>query len=78
MDHTGHKSGHLMLITPERVFYAGLLGRPRQRCSGGFNISYVDGTNALGDYAKETFNIGGTTVTDLEFAVLSRPVYRMG
>src|SRR3954471_10416557 len=38
MDDTGHKSGHLMLITPERVFYAGLLGRPRQRCSGGFNI----------------------------------------
>jgi AraC-like DNA-binding protein len=34
----GHKSGHLMLITPERVFYAGLLGRPRQRCSGAFNI----------------------------------------
>src|SRR5213080_2258489 len=38
MDETGHKSGHLMLITPERVFYAGLLGRPRQRCSGAFNI----------------------------------------
>ncbi|MFG3597189.1 helix-turn-helix domain-containing protein [Bradyrhizobium sp. RDI18] len=38
MDDTGHKSGHLMLITPERVFYAGLLGRPRQRCSGAFNI----------------------------------------
>src|SRR6185312_17549000 len=38
MDDIGHKSGHLMLITPERVFYAGLLGRPRQRCSGAFNI----------------------------------------
>jgi AraC-like DNA-binding protein len=38
MDDTGHKSGHLMLITPERVFYAGLLGRPSQRCSGGLNI----------------------------------------
>jgi hypothetical protein len=38
MDDIGRKSGHLMLITPERVFYAGLLGRPRQRCSGGFNI----------------------------------------
>src|SRR6185437_14408067 len=34
----GQKSGHLMLITPERVFYAGLLGRPRQRCSGAFHI----------------------------------------
>ena len=29
MDDIGHKSGHLMLITPERVFYAGLLGRLR-------------------------------------------------
>lgn len=38
MDDKGQKSGHLMLITPERVFYAGLLGRPRQRCSGAFNI----------------------------------------
>jgi AraC-like DNA-binding protein len=27
-----------MLISPERVFYAGLLGRPRQRISGGFNF----------------------------------------
>lgn len=34
----GRESGHLMLITPERVFYAGLLGRPRERCSGGFHI----------------------------------------
>lgn len=32
------ESGHLMLITPERVFYAGLLGRPRQRGSGAFHI----------------------------------------
>jgi hypothetical protein len=31
-------SGRLMLISPERVFYAGLLGRPRQRISGGFNF----------------------------------------
>ncbi|MGH6709029.1 MAG: helix-turn-helix domain-containing protein [Bradyrhizobium sp.] len=38
MDDIGGKSGHLMLITPERVFYAGLLGRPRERCSGAFNI----------------------------------------
>jgi AraC-like DNA-binding protein len=27
-----------MLITPERVFYAGLLGRPRERCPGAFHI----------------------------------------
>jgi AraC-like DNA-binding protein len=38
LDDIGRKSGHLMLITPERVFYAGLLGRPRERCSGAFNI----------------------------------------
>ncbi|MDB5485019.1 MAG: transcriptional regulator, AraC family [Tardiphaga sp.] len=31
-------SEHLMLISPERVFYAGLLGRPRKRISGGFNV----------------------------------------
>lgn len=31
-------SEHLMLISPERVFYAGLLGRPRKRISGGLNI----------------------------------------
>lgn len=33
-----HESGRLMLISPERVFYAGLLGRPRKRSSGGYNI----------------------------------------
>jgi AraC-like DNA-binding protein len=38
MDHKGHPSGHLMLITPERVFYAGLLGRPRERCPGAFHV----------------------------------------
>ena len=38
MDDKGRESGHLMLITPERVFYAGLLGRPRERCQGAFNV----------------------------------------
>jgi hypothetical protein len=38
MDEKGRKSGHSMLITPERVFYAGLLGRPRRRCSGDFHV----------------------------------------
>jgi AraC-like DNA-binding protein len=38
MDARTSRSGHLMLISPERVFYAGLLGRPRQRTSGGYNI----------------------------------------
>src|SRR5258707_13028145 len=38
MNAKGKQSGHLMLISPERVFYAGLLGRPRRRTSGGYNI----------------------------------------
>src|SRR5260370_28911993 len=38
MDEKGCESGHLMLITPERLFYAGLLGRPRQRGSGAFHV----------------------------------------
>jgi AraC-like DNA-binding protein len=38
MDEKGRESGRLMLISPERVFYAGLLGRPRRRASGGYNI----------------------------------------
>jgi AraC-like DNA-binding protein len=38
MDDKRRESGHLMLITPERVFYAGLLGRPRQRCPGAFHV----------------------------------------
>jgi AraC-like DNA-binding protein len=37
-DRDRRESGRLMLISPERVFYAGLLGRPRQRTSGGYNI----------------------------------------
>lgn len=34
----GRDSSHLMLISPERVFYAGLLGRPRGRTTGSFMI----------------------------------------
>src|ERR1700738_1812088 len=37
-DRDRRQSGRLMLISPERVFYAGLLGRPRKRSSGGYNI----------------------------------------
>jgi AraC-like DNA-binding protein len=37
-DRDRRESGRLMLISPERVFYAGLLGRPRKRTSGGCNI----------------------------------------
>ena len=38
MDGKGQESGHLMLISPDRVFYAGLLGRPRERRPGAFHI----------------------------------------
>ena len=38
MDAKSPVSGHLMLITPERVFYAGLLGRPRERCPGALQV----------------------------------------
>ena len=38
MDDKGRESGHLMLITPDRVLYAGLVGRPRERCQGAFNV----------------------------------------
>lgn len=38
MDSRSPESGHLMLLTPERVFYVGLLGRPNRRCSGSLHI----------------------------------------
>lgn len=39
------QSGHLMFISPQRVFYAGLLGRPQGRTSGGFQVyCAVEGT----------------------------------
>lgn len=34
-----------------------------------FNISYVDGSGASGDYVTDTVTIGGTTVDDLQFGV---------
>ncbi|MEH2538360.1 MULTISPECIES: AraC family transcriptional regulator [unclassified Bradyrhizobium] len=74
MDGTGHKSGHLMLITPERVFYAGLLGRPRQRCSGAFNIyvaiegglwlTTADGRETHGDMVALLPNVRHTIASD--------------
>src|ERR1700712_5217012 len=70
----GRKSGHLMLIMPERVFYAGLLGRPRERCSGGFNIyvaiegglwlTTADGRQRHGDMAAGLPNIRHTLARD--------------
>src|SRR6202789_914340 len=40
-DDDRRESGRLMLISPERVFYAGRLGRPRKRTGGGFSIYAV-------------------------------------
>ena len=74
MDDIGRKSGHLMLITPERVFYAGLLGRPRQRCSGAFNIyvaiegglwlTTADGGERYGEMVAVLPNIRHTVASD--------------
>ncbi|CZT46300.1 related to aspartic proteinase OPSB [Rhynchosporium secalis] len=37
--------------------------------NGNFNISYVDGSGAAGDYVADTFTIGSTAVTKLQFGV---------
>ncbi|KAF2205412.1 acid protease [Delitschia confertaspora ATCC 74209] len=34
-----------------------------------FNISYVDGSGASGDYAKDTFHFGGQTIRDMQFGI---------
>lgn len=34
-----------------------------------FNISYVDGSGASGDYATDTFTFGGKTVKNLQFGI---------
>lgn len=34
-----------------------------------FNISYVDGSGASGDYVTDTFTIGGTTLATLQFGI---------
>lgn len=34
-----------------------------------FNISYVDGSGASGDYVTDTITLGGTTLTDFQFGV---------
>ena len=37
--------------------------------SSDFNISYLDGSGAIGDYVTDTVRIGGETLEDLQFAV---------
>ncbi|WP_407178049.1 helix-turn-helix domain-containing protein [Bradyrhizobium sp. STM 3562] len=74
MDEKGHASGHLMLITPERVFYAGLLGRPRARCSGAFHVyvaiegglrlSTAEGREAHGELLAVMPNVRHTVSSD--------------
>lgn len=55
MDEKGRASGRLMLISPERVFYAGLLGRPRRRTSGGYNIyAAMEGSLKITEGKSET------------------------
>jgi hypothetical protein len=34
-----------------------------------FNISYVDGSGASGDYAKDTFSFGGQDLKDMQFGI---------
>jgi hypothetical protein len=37
--------------------------------NGAFNISYVDGSGASGDYVSDTFRFGGQTIKDLQFGI---------
>ena len=37
--------------------------------NGLFNVSYVDGSGADGDYATDTVSIGGKSITDLQFGI---------
>jgi AraC-like DNA-binding protein len=73
------ESGHLMLITPERVFYAGLLGRPRERCPGAFHV-YVsieaglwlkigNGHESYGELAVVAPNVRHTIASDYRSAI---------
>jgi AraC-like DNA-binding protein len=73
MDDKGRESGHLMLITPERVFYAGLLGRPRQRCSGAFHV-YVaieGGLRLVVEGAPESYGELAVVLPDVPHTIAS-------
>ncbi|KAL2216883.1 aspartyl protease [Thermoascus aurantiacus ATCC 26904] len=37
--------------------------------SSDFNISYVDGSAAIGDYVTDSLHIGGVTLTDFQFGI---------
>ncbi|KAL5612788.1 hypothetical protein BROUX41_004128 [Berkeleyomyces rouxiae] len=34
-----------------------------------FNITYMDGTSAAGDYVTDTFSLGGSTLSDFQFGI---------
>jgi AraC-like DNA-binding protein len=79
MDDKDRESRHLMLITPERVFYAGLLGRPRARCAGAFHvyvavkgsiwISTGEGCEAYGELLAVGPNVRHTVTSDHRSAI---------
>jgi AraC-like DNA-binding protein len=79
MDNKGHLSGHLMLISPERVFYAGLLGRPRERCPGAFHVyvalkgglwlSTAEGGETYGELVTVAPNVRHTIASDYRSAI---------
>lgn len=55
MNEDRRESGRLMLISPERVLYAGLLGRPRKRAGGGFSLyAAMQGNLRITDGKSET------------------------
>jgi AraC-like DNA-binding protein len=79
MDAKPSCSGHLMLITPERVFYAGLLGRPRERCpgalhvyasiKGGLRMTTGDGQENCGELFAVRPNVRHTIASDFRSAI---------
>jgi AraC-like DNA-binding protein len=79
MDEKVSQSGHLMLITPERVFYAGLLGRPRERCpgalhvyvaiKGGLWLTSADGGERFGELVAVLPNVRHTIASDYRSAI---------
>ena len=79
MDAKSRESGHLMLITPERVFYAGLLGRPRERCpgalhvyvsiKGGLRLTTGDGGESCSDLIAVRPNVRHTITSDFRSAI---------
>src|SRR5258705_7523501 len=74
-----YHSGHRMLIKPGRVVYAGLLGRPRERCPGAFyvyvairdglHLSTSDGRQAHGELVVTMPNLCHTITSEYRSAI---------